>query len=426
MFSFDDLPAPGGRRLAVRVRPAAQRELRSGHPWLFDGGIDGDVTGAAGDLAVVFDAKRKFLAVGLFDPTSPIRVRVLQHRTPATIDDTWWHATIDRALDRRASLTKGPATTGYRMVNGENDSLPGLIVDRYESVAVVKLYSAAWLPHLSAVVRALVEANADRSLHLDTVVVRLARSVQRQETFGLRDGMAFSAATLEPVTLVEPVVFSENGLRFESAPRSGQKTGYFLDQRDNRRRVGALSAGASVLDVFSCTGGFSVYAAAGGARSVHAIDLAPEAIATAARNFEANRDQVGDCELRTSVVDAFEAMAAMADRGERFDVVVIDPPSFAHKQSDVVRAMAAYRRLTRLGLRLVEPGGLLVQASCSSRIPAHEFFALVRETAAAEGDWLTDVTETGHAIDHPITFTEGAYLKAVFARVNADRPRPLH
>ncbi len=431
VFSFDDLPLPGEKRLAVKVTPAAERELRKRHPWLYDGGITSDVSGGSpGDLAVIFDKKRDFLAIGLFDPDSPIAVRVLHHGKPTTIDAAWWRSTIDAALERRRPLITSSGettTTGYRVINGENDAMPGFIADRYDHVIVVKLYSQAWLPHLRDVIPALVAAceTADTEAEtagapaaarpIDTVVFRLARSLQRGSTFGLSDGLVVDAATLQPRTLIEPVVFHENGLMFEAYPIAGQKTGHFLDQRDNRQRVRDRASGARVLDVFACTGGFSVYAAAGGAASVHSIDLAPEAIETAKRNMALNPETAGTT-FRTSVVDAFEAMAAMADRGEQYDIVIVDPPSFAHKQGDVPRARSAYRRLTKLALQLVAPGGLLVQASCSSRIPAAEFFDLVLDAAADDGVGLEDVLETGHAIDHPATFFEGYYLKAMFAR----------
>ncbi len=430
MISFEQLPTVREQRLAVKVTPAAERELRRGHPWLFDGGITSDTSsGRPGDLAVVFDRKRAFLAIGLYDPDSPIRVRILHHGKSQSIDRTWWRATFDRAVDRRRPLTDlagDRRTTGYRILNGENDGVPGLIADRYATTLVVKLYSTAWIPHLGIVLPELVAACAAAGITIDSVVFRLARTVQRGDTHGLADGQGLAVTlddagrlTTSATTIVEPVLFHENGLRFEAHPVTGQKTGHFLDQRDNRQAVRALAAGARVLDVFACTGGFSVYAAAGGARSVHSVDLAPEAIATAGRNMAHNATLTDACVHTSAVVDAFEAMAAMADRGERFDLVVVDPPSFAHKQSDVGRALGAYRRLTHLALPLIEPGGLLVQASCSSRIGAAEFSAAVRDAASDAGHVLHDVVETGHALDHPVSFAEGAYLKAVFARVGS-------
>lgn len=426
MFTLADLPQPGSKNLAVRVTPAAERQLRKRHPWLYDGGITSDTADAApGDLAVVFDHRRAFLAVGLFDPASPIQVRLLHAGKPATIDAAWWRSTFDAAWQRRRRLVDSAAypavaTTGHRLVNGESDAMPGFVADRYDTTIVVKLYTQAWFAHLARVIPAMLASSEAAGVHVDVVVFRLARRLASVETYGLRDGLSMEVTDdgqLVETEPVEPVRFHENGLVFEAAPVSGQKTGHFLDQRDNRQRVRDQARGQRVLDVFSCTGGFSVYAAAGGATEVHSIDMAPEAIAAAERNMALNAAHVGSCRHRTSVGDAFEIMAAMGDRGERYDIVVVDPPSFAHKQSDVVRAESAYRRLTRLAVALVESGGWLVQASCSSRISTDTFVDIVSDAAADAGVHLDDLTTTGHAVDHPVTFPEGYYLKAVFARV---------
>lgn len=421
MSVLDSLPTPRSQRLAVRVTTAAQRNLRKRHPWLYDGGITSEHDDAAcGDLAVVFDDNRKFLAIGLFDPASPIRVRVLHHATPTPIDDRFWETTIGAAFDKRQELTDsvgGTRTSGYRLLNGESDSMPGFVLDRYGSVLVLKLYSAAWIPHLRDVIPALVSVGNRLGLASTHLVIRMARNVQRGETHGLHEGLVLDLQTLEPTTLDEPVRFDENGLVFEAHPVTGQKTGAFLDQRENRRRIRDLADGASVLDVFCCSGGFSVHAAAGGARTVLAVDSSPGAIAAAERNMAAN-PQSSDTEFETIVGDAFEVMTDLAANGRRFDIVIVDPPSFAQKQLDVPRAMSAYRRLTHLALPLVERGGLVVQASCSSRVPSQDFFAGVLDAANEHGIRLDEVVTTDHAPDHPATFAEGRYLKAIFARVN--------
>jgi 23S rRNA (cytosine1962-C5)-methyltransferase len=406
-----DPSTPAGRRLAVRITKDAERQVRAGHPWLFDRSIttvsDG---GQPGDLAVVFDSKRRFLAIGLYDPASPIRVRVLHHGDPVPIDEEWWHRRLAAALERRAELATSPHTTGWRWVHGENDGLPGLVVDHYDKVAVVKIYSAAWFPHLGVVVDAL------RSLAvLDAVVLRLARNV---EPPGMGPALADGSALAGDVP-AGPVPFLEHGLVFEADVVHGQKTGYFLDQRDNRVQVGELAAGRRVLDVFCCAGGFSVHAAAGGATTVRSVDLSPGAIAAAERNMAANRarDKVARVRHEPVVADAAEEMARLVRRGRRFDLVVVDPPSFASRQEQRRAALGAYRRLTELAVALVEPGGTLVAASCSSRVTADEHATVVTTTAADRGRSLRDVRRTGHGIDHPIGFAEGAYLKAVFATV---------
>lgn len=398
------LPPISERRLAVRVTADAQRRLRAGHPWLFDGSItDQSGPGAPGDLAVVFDAKRAFLAIGLYDPDSPIRVRILHTGAPTPIDNRFWQARIDAAVALRAPLE--PSTTGYRLINGENDGLGAMIVDRYASVLVVKLYSAAWFPHLPALVELLGAIPG-----ITGVVLRLARNVASGRTFGLRDGTVLAGE------VTDPVLFEENGLVFEAATRSGQKTGHFLDQRDNRRRVGERSYGKSVLDVFACTGGFAVHAAAGRASSVHLVDLNPQALDAARRNLERNPTATTPSAVFT-VGDAFTVLERLVHERRFFDVVVVDPPSFAKRQDQVVGALRAYRRLTDLAVRLVEADGWLVQASCSSRIDAPTFVDTVTEVASGAGRPFREVEVTGHGIDHPVTFAEGTYLKAVFARL---------
>lgn len=404
------IPDASDRRIAVRVTKDALRHVKAGHPWVFDGAVESiKPEGQAGDLAVIFDDKRRFAAIGLYDPASPLRVRILQAGTPVTVDESFWLDRLASAIDLRRSLVDDPETTAYRCVNGENDGLPGLIVDRYDDTAVVKLYTAAWFPHLDAILDPLVGL-----LEVDRVVLRLARSVQAGETHGLHDAM-----TLHGTPPDAPVVFLERGLRFEADVLAGQKTGHFLDQRENRVLVGGLSDGAAVLDVFSCTGGFSVHAGAGGAHTVTSVDQSEPALATARRNWERNRDQAAIATATHTTVagDAFDVMADLAFHRRRFDVVVIDPPSFASSAAQVDRALRSYRRLSVLGLGLVADGGMLVQSSCSSRIDEHQFLDTVHAGAAEAGVRLEEWARTGHAVDHPVSFPEGRYLKTLFAQV---------
>ncbi len=288
--------------------------------------------------------------------------------------------------------------------------MPGLVIDRYDATLVMKLYSAAWIPHLADVLEVLSEDFGVR-----TAVLRLSRGVQSGDTHGLIDGM-----TVLGEDPTGPIVFRENGLAFTADVVRGQKTGHFLDQRDNRARVRELSAGAKVLDVFCCTGGFTVHAAAGGAASVHSVDRSRHAVEATKQHLALNRDiaAVGSCRHRASVGDAFDVMAELAAAGESYDLVVVDPPSFAARASDVQAALAAYGRLTDLALALVRPAGTLVQCSCSARVPQADFFDLVEERARLHGSRLRDVVHTGAPLDHPVGFPEGAYLKAVTATVD--------
>jgi len=250
------------------------------------------------------------------------------------------------------------------------------------------------------------------------VVLRLARNLQVRETFGLNDGDVIAGLVPDG-----PVRFVEAGLAFDADVRAGQKTGHFLDQRANRIRVGEMAAGLDVLDVFASTGGFSVHAAAGGARSVHAVDLSAPTLAAAEHNMALNQtlDTVKACRFTTEVGDAFEVMVSLARAGVSYDLVIVDPPSFAQRQSNVEGALRAYTRLTHLALRLVRPGGTLMHASCSSRVSAEQFVDTVLDAAVAAGRPLTEITRTGHDVDHPVTFREGSYLKAGFWRVGGTR-----
>ncbi|MGI9621189.1 MAG: class I SAM-dependent rRNA methyltransferase [Acidimicrobiales bacterium] len=400
-------PTIADKRLAVRVSRGAERAIRSGHPWVFGDSIETvSHAGGPGDLAVVFDHNRKFVAIGLWDPDSPIRVRVLHAGAPKAIDEEFWHERVLEAVAIRDPLLSASETTALRLINGENDGFPGLVVDSYADVAVAKIYSVAWVPHIQ-----LIAAILQDLLGLKSVVARCARNLSPRDLHGLRDGAALHGG--EPVG---PVEFWENGLVFRADLVQGQKTGHFIDQRDNRAMVQALAADARTLDVFAGTGGFSVHAAAGGARTVTSVDASRHSLDSARINMELNqaRQLCGPVEHQLFRGDAFEMLAALAERNEQFDLVVLDPPSFAQRQSSVPAGLTAYKRLTQLGLAVLEDGGTFVQASCSSRIATDVFVDVVQGAAAGTGVILGDVIVTGHALDHPVTFPEGSYLKALY------------
>jgi 23S rRNA (cytosine1962-C5)-methyltransferase len=400
---------PAARRLALRVTPAAERAIRQGHPWLYDQSIhEQSPAGQSGDLAVIFDRKRRFLAIGLYDPDSPLRVRLLQHNQPATINQDWFAQRLAAAVTRRAPLL-ATDTTAYRLVHGENDQLPGLVVDRYHHSLVLRLDTAAWIPHFDDVLPALLSlAPAER------LVLRLSRAIQPAvaEHHALHDGQVIWG---QPLT--GPVLFRENSLTFEADLAEGQKTGFFLDQRENRAQVETLAAGRRVLNVFAYTGGFSLYAARGGAATIDSLDLSRPALAAAERNFAHNQHHPAIAAARHTTIagDAFAVMAQLVNQGRTYDLIIIDPPSFARNQSELPGALAAYGRLARAGLSLLSPGGTLVIASCSSRVPAEQFFQTIHQAARTTGRPLHELQRTYHPLDHPITFPEGAYLKCLYA-----------
>ena len=398
------------KKVAIRVTPAAERSIKDGHPWLFADSIrQQSHEGESGDLAVIFDRKNRFLAIGLYDPNSPIRVRILQNGKPAAIDRSWFANGLENAAQLRLPL-QAAQTNGYRMVHGENDRFPGLVIDRYADTLVIKLYSLIWMPYLSTLIELLCEQQDPRR-----VVLRLGRLVQKSAliTYGLADGDVLFGPPVEGI-----VVFQENGLSFEADLIQGQKTGFFLDQRDNRKKVEKLSVGMDVLNVFAYTGGFSVYAARGGAKKAASLDLSQPALDAAQRNFQRNQSvkSIRSCEHELIQGDAFILLNQLADQGRRFDLLILDPPAFAQSKAQISRALGAYFRLNSLGLALLKPNGILVSASCSSRISAEDFFATVYSAADKLGRQLSEIERTGHALDHPIGFREGSYLKCLFAR----------
>lgn len=408
-----DLPEPDERRIAIRISLQAERVLRRGHPWLYDQAITSQShEGKPGDLAVIFDHQRKFLAIGLYDPHASIRVRILQHKKPALINQAWYRDRLAAAMELRRDLLESWAdnnTTGFRLVHGENDGLPGLVIDRYADSLVMKVYTPAWIPHLQTFCTVLINL-----IPVERLVLRLSRAVSErpQDLYGLEDGEILYGNILQG-----PVLFKENGLVFEADLLQGQKTGFFFDQRENRARVEKLTGGKTVLNVFAYTGGFSVYAARGGAHKIVSVDSSLPALQVAQRNFEHNQQVPGIARAEHKIIaaDAFTVLETMRENGDNFDLLVIDPPSFAQKKNQIQQAIAAYERLTQLGIKLLSPGGVLVQASCSSRVDADTFFNTVHQAAIHAGRPLLEIERSEHALDHPISFKEGAYLKCLFA-----------
>jgi 23S rRNA (cytosine1962-C5)-methyltransferase len=393
-------------RLRLRVTATAETILRGGHPWLFADSIqDQNRQGQMGELAVIYDRKNQFLAVGLFDPDSPIRVRILHAGKPQAIDGNWWRARLKETIGKRSSLMDAQ-TNGYRCINGESDGWPGLVLDRYAETLVVKIYTAAWLPRLEEVVGLIKEQLPD-----GRIVLRLSRNIQKvaMAQFRKTDGQILHGSSVD-----QPVIFLESGLRFEADVLRGQKTGFFLDQRENRRKVESLAQDRAVLNAFSYSGGFSLYAARGGAKSVTDLDISAHALAGAERNFKLNADvpAVARCTHELLQADTFEWLAQETRR--RFDLIILDPPSLARRETEREGAIRAYGRLVSQGIQCLNRGGILMAASCSAHVSADEFFDTVRQSAGQSGRKFTELQTTRHAPDHPAKFPETEYLKAIY------------
>ncbi|MEP6664706.1 MAG: class I SAM-dependent methyltransferase, partial [Verrucomicrobiota bacterium] len=398
-------------RLRLRIGATAETILRGGHPWLFAESVrEQNREGKLGELAVIYDRNDKFLAVGLFDPESPLRVRVLHFGKPKTIDAIWWQNHFAETSVRRDGLFDD-RTNGYRWINGESDGWPGLVLDRYDSTLVLKIYTAAWLPRL-AEVKELIFAQ----LKPQRLVLRLSRNIQEvaREHFQVNDGIELSRDGREGETLLDSscpsrdaIVFLENGIRFEADVWRGQKTGFFLDQRENRQRVELLSRGRDVLNAFSFSGGFSLYAARGGAKSVTDLDISAHALASARRNFSLNQNicVVKNGQPETIQADAFEWLAEKD--GKKFDLIVLDPPSLAKREAERAGAIQAYGKLAAYAIARLKMKGILVAASCSAHVSAEEFFDVIRSVARKSKRAFAEIQTTRHAADHPAPVVQG-------------------
>lgn len=397
-------------RLRLRITASAESILRSGHPWLFADSIrEQNREGQIGELAVIYDRRDRFLGVGLYEPSSPIRVRMLHVGKPLTIGREWWATRLEQALARRHGLFD-LQTTAFRWVNGESDGWPGLVLDRYDATLVLKLYTAAWLPRVAEVVDLV-----RKSLRPGRIVLRLSRNIQTIAggQFAKADG-----EILDGPQLRGPVIFLESGLRFEADVLKGQKTGFFLDQRDNRRKIRSLAPNRTVLNAFSFTGGFSIYAADGGAISVTDLDISSHALSGSKRNFTLNRSRgnIGDCHHEVIQADAFDWLGGNTKL--KFGLVVLDPPSLAKREAERTRAISAYTRLASLGIRHLAPNGILLACSCSAHVTAEEFFEAARKAAQTSKRKFRELETTRHGRDHPATFAEAEYLKAIYLAFN--------
>ncbi|MFK7756435.1 MAG: class I SAM-dependent rRNA methyltransferase [Flavobacteriales bacterium] len=395
------------KRIAVKLKSAAERKLRQGHPWVFEGSItkESDVPNS-GDLAIIYDHRsNKLMSLALYDCESPIRLKVIQ-QGGAQLNQNWFDEKIQNALSLRKSVIS-ENTNSYRLVFGEADGLPGVICDVYNGHAVLKLYSAAWFPYLDLLCNAITSA-----INATCLLLRLSRnSTSKAQELGLADGQVLYG-TLED----EEVEFKEHGIHFSANLVHGHKTGFFLDHRANRKRVGELAKGKTVLDIFSYAGGFSIHALCGGAERVLSADISEPALDLAKKNAELNNFQGFHDTLKA---EAFRMLERMADEKEKFDLIIIDPPSFAKQKSEVNLALDQYRRLAQLGSQLVNSGGILVLASCSSRVTPEEFFQEV-ERAFSDHNVNYELLEThGHDKDHPIItgFPEGEYLKCAYYEI---------
>jgi len=391
-------------RLAVKLRPVAETAVKKGHPWVFSNSIEKiNKEGKAGDLAILFDQRRnKPFAFGLFDPYSPIRIKIIHNKGPVKIDADFFKNKIHQAYTIRKPLLLKDVNA-YRLLFGENDGMPGLIVDIYNKVGVVKVYSAIWFPYLKTLIEPIVEVSG-----VEALIIRYSRNVQALEVPYVEGELIYGELKSSQVE------FTEYGVHFETDVILGHKTGFFLDHRENRRKIGRMAKGKTVLDVFSYTGGFSAHALTGGAKEVTSVDISKQALDLAKRNAELNKHS-GTHNIIAG--DAFEELEKLIKDHKEYDIVIIDPPSFAKNEQEIFIAKKKYEQLAELGVALTKNNGTLLLASCSSRINMKDLLDAHIEAFNRLSVEYTLYETTAHDIDHPIGFEEGAYLKSAYYKI---------
>jgi 23S rRNA (cytosine1962-C5)-methyltransferase len=385
----------------VRLKKGRDKPARAGHPWLFSGAFEELPQVEPGTLVQVEDTRGRFVAFGYANPTQSLSVRLLSWE-PVEDIGALLRKRVRVAADLRRRMA-GEQTNAYRVVNAEGDLLPGLVVDRYADVLVVQVLTAGMERLLDVVLDALQEEWQPRSIFERSDV-----PARREENLPMRRRL------LRGEELGDHVDILENGLRFHVQPDAGQKTGFYLDQRDNRLRVRRAARDRRVLNCFAYTGGFSVAAALGGARSVTSIESSAPAVELLRANLQAN-----GCEQGTILqADVFEALRHLAEAGERFDLIVLDPPAFAKKRHQVDSARRGYKDINLRALQLLEPGGELFTFSCSQYLDTATFRKTLFE-AVMDARVRAQILEfLGHSWDHPVSVShlEGEYLKGLHLR----------
>lgn len=393
-----------GKAPTLTLKAGREKSLLQRHPWIFSGAIE-RVDGAPGpgDTVAVRARDGALLATAAYSPSSQIRARAWSF-ADETIDGAWFARRVRAAVDARADMLD-PDHTACRLVHGESDGLPGVIADRYGDTLVVQLLSAGAEAWRDALVDALVAATG-----ASTVVERSDAEVRQLEGLAPRSGVLRG-------TLAGPVAIREDGIAYRVDVMAGQKTGFYLDQRANRRRVRELARGRAVLNAFCYTGGFTLAALAGGARDAVSIDSSADALALARSNLAANPGLAGAA-ASWREADVFAELRRLRDEGRRFGLAILDPPKFAPTAAHAERAARAYKDVNLLAFKLLEPGGLLATFSCSGGVSAELFRKIV---AGAALDAKADAAIVGHfhaGADHPVAlaFPEGDYLKGLLVR----------
>ncbi|HVP09066.1 MAG TPA: class I SAM-dependent rRNA methyltransferase [Burkholderiales bacterium] len=387
---------------SLHLKPGREKSVKRRHPWIFAGAVERvDGEPASGETVLVKAAGQP-LALAAWSTRSQIRARVWSFDCSASVDEEFFSRRIRQAIALRDALPAAKHTNALRLVHGESDGLPGVIVDRYADVLVTQILSAGAERWREAILDALAEATG-----CEAVFERSDAEVRKLEGLEARTGFVRGNRQANRCPIVE------HGLHFRVDVEQGQKTGFFLDQRENRQRVRGLAEGREVLDAFCYTGGFSLAALAGGARHVTAVESSAPALEVARENLAANSMDHSRVSLQQADVFAFQRQ--LRDEGRSFDLVVLDPPKFAPSAAQAKNAARAYKDINLLALKLLRPGGLLATFSCSGGVSAELFQSIVAGAAVDAGVDAKILGRFGAAADHPVAlnFPEGDYLKGL-------------
>jgi 23S rRNA (cytosine1962-C5)-methyltransferase len=383
------------------LKKGREKSLRRRHPWIFSGAVE-KASGKAGDTVEVLDATKKFVARAAYSPKSQIRARVWTFDAAEAVDAGFFRNRIRQALALREALPAARHANALRLIHGESDGLPGLVVDRYADVLVAQFLAAGVERWRDPILDSLSEISG-----CEAIFERSDAEVRKLE--GLEPRVGFARGNRNAARC--PII--EYGLNFRVDVEQGQKTGFFLDQRENRQRVRALAAGREVLDGFCYTGGFSIAALAGGAKRVTAIESSAAALEVARENLAANPLDASRIDFQQG--DVFEKLRKLRDQNAKFDLVVLDPPKFAPTAAQVKKAARAYKDINLWALKLLAPGGLLATFSCSGGVSAELFQSIVAGAALDAGARAKIIERFSAAADHPIAleFPEAEYLKGL-------------
>jgi 23S rRNA (cytosine1962-C5)-methyltransferase len=391
---------------AIILKPGRDRSVRQRHPWLFSGAIDHtDGDPAPGDTIQVVSSVGEALGWAAFSPASQIRARMWSFNPREVINEDFFRERLTRALSLRLTYHDNLITDAYRLVHGESDGLPGLIVDRYGDFLVAQFLSVGVDCQRDLLVRLMADISG-----VINIYERSDLDVRTLEGLPNRSGL------LSGITPSKRMVIHEYGNKFEVDLMSGQKTGFYLDQRENRHKISAYAHGARILNCFCYTGGFSVHALAAGASSVLNIDSSSDALALAKTNILLNQLPLEKTDWISG--DVFQELRLLRDRAESFDLIILDPPKFATTTSQADKAARGYKDINLLAFKLLKSGGVLFTFSCSGGISPALFQKIVAGAALDAGVDAVILEKLSQASDHPIAlnFPEGEYLKGLICR----------